>query len=520
MKKIWVTLALIASLSFSACQLPALGGQSGVSDVSNEVSSQQSSSSSDLLSSSEENSTDAQEHKDSNDDGVCDDCMESVTVDFDIFAINDLHGKFMDTTAQIGVDEMSTYFAQTRAKNPNTILLSSGDMWQGSPESNLTRGNIINDWMNEMEFVAMTLGNHEFDWGEEHIRANAGLAEFPYLAINVMDKYTEKRVDYCQPSVTIKDENSGVSIGIIGAIGDCYSSISSDMVEGVYFVNGFALNALVKAEARRLREEGADFIVYSLHGSHLEQGEYSAELSDYVDLVFEGHTHQGYSKLDAKGVYHLQNAGDNGGVSHAEVTINYVTGTSEVTRARVVQPTTYAALDDHPVVDTLLTKYEREVAKASEVLGQNAVARGSEALCALTAKLYYEKGLETWSDKDIVLGGGFLKLRAPYKLDRGSVTYGALVNILPFDNPIVLCSIRGWDLKDKFLGGRANYAVYCDEGEQALANKIEDNETYYIVTDTYTSQYSYNNLTEVARLDEVTYARDLLADYIKKGGLQ
>ncbi len=511
MKRILVTLALFVSLSFSACQFPALGGQSGVSDGASGASES---------ASSVESSSQAQTHKDSDNDGFCDDCRESVTVDFDILAINDLHGKFMDTTAQIGVDEMSTYFAQIREKNPNTILLSSGDMWQGSPESNLTRGNIVNDWMNEMDFASMTLGNHEFDWGEEHIRANAAAAEFPYLAINVMDRYTGQRVDYCQPSVTVTDEKSGVSVGIIGAIGDCYSSISSDKVEDVYFANGFALNALVKAEAKRLREEGVDFIVYSLHGSHLEKGEYSAELSDYVDLVFEGHTHQEYSELDDRGVYHLQNAGDNGGISYAEVTINYVTGVSEVTRARVVQPTSYASLDDHPVIATLLTKYETEVAKASETLGQNSAKRGSTELCKLVAKLYYERGLEEWSDQDIVLGGGYLKLRAPYKLDRGSVTYGALMNILPFDNPIVLCSIRGYDLKDKFLGDRANYVVYCDEGVAALADKVEDDATYYIVTDTYTSQYRYNNLTEVARLDEGIYARDLLAEYIKTGGLQ
>jgi hypothetical protein len=50
--------------------------------------------------------------------------------------------------------------------------------------------------------------------------------------------------------------------------------------------------------------------------------------------------------------------------------------------------------------------------------------------------------------------------------------------------------------------------------------KIDDNKTYYIITDTWTSTYKYNNLTEIARLDASTYARDLLADYIKDGGLE
>jgi glycosyltransferase involved in cell wall biosynthesis len=75
----------------------------------------------------------------------------------------------------------------------------------------------------------MTLGNHEYDWGEDYILENYELAEFPFLAINIYDNDTNKLVEYCQPSVMV--EKSGVQIGIIGAIGDCYSSISADKVE-------------------------------------------------------------------------------------------------------------------------------------------------------------------------------------------------------------------------------------------------------------------------------------------------
>jgi hypothetical protein len=49
---------------------------------------------------------------------------------------------------------------------------------------------------------------------------------------------------------------------------------------------------------------------------------------------------------------------------------------------------------------------------------------------------------------------------------------------------------------------------------------IDPNGTYYVVTDTYTSTYSYNKLTEIQRLNENVYARDLLADYIKAGKLK
>ena len=96
-------------------------------------------------------------HTDADDNGMCDHCEISVVVIFDVYALNDLHGKLDDGTSCVGVDELSTYLDSAYADNSATILLSSGDMWQGSAESNLTKGLIITDWMNEMGFASMTL---------------------------------------------------------------------------------------------------------------------------------------------------------------------------------------------------------------------------------------------------------------------------------------------------------------------------------------------------------------------------
>ena len=223
-------------------------------------------------------------HTDIDDNGSCDACGDSVLVTVDFYVINDLHGKFADTDAQPGVDELTTYLKNSVKSDEHAVLLSTGDMWQGSSESNLTYGNIITDWMNEMDFAAMALGNHEFDWGEEYIAANAAIAEFPFLAINIYDRETNQRVEYASASVMV--ECGDIDIGIIGAIGDCYSSISYEQVSDIYFKTGDELTALVKSEADRLREGGAEIIVYSLHDGHENGGGSfisSGKLSDYYD---------------------------------------------------------------------------------------------------------------------------------------------------------------------------------------------------------------------------------------------
>jgi len=474
-------------------------------------------------------SSDCKRHVDANNDEVCDTCRRSVVVYFDFYGINDLHGKFDDTSEQVGVDELSTYLKNARDTKSNAVFLAAGDMWQGSSESNMTYGQILTDWMNELDFTAMAVGNHDYDWGENYLEANAQTAEFPFLAINIYERDSNTRVSYCDASVMV--DQGTVQIGIIGAIGDCYSSISADKTEDVYFKVGSELTALVKAESDRLRQAGADFIVYVLHDGYGKsqsgsvsssqlRSYYDTALSDgYVDLVFEGHTHQGYVLKDEHGVYHLQNRGDNkGGISHAEVAINSVTLQAEVKEAELVSTYAYQSLDDDPLVDQLLNKYADAISKADQVLGNNRSYRDSDAICSKVAELYYQLGVATWGkDYDIVLGGGFLNTRSPYKLTAGPVKYGDLQMVLPFDNQIVLCSVKGRYLSSKFFNND-NYFIYYGDYGASIKNKIDYNATYYVVVDTYTAQYKYNNLTVVKEYDPTVFARDLLADYIAAGG--
>ena len=470
------------------------------------------------------------DHTDENNDGECDDCGISVVIVLDLFAINDLHGKFADTSAQVGVDELTTYLKNAYATEDHVILLSSGDMWQGSSESNLTKGFIITEWMNDLDFVSMTLGNHEYDWGESFVENNATLAGFPFLAINIYDRDTGEQVSYCRSSVLV--QRGGARIGIIGAMGDCYSSISGEMSGDFYFKTGRELTELVKAEAELLRAAGADFIIYSVHDGYGSGG--SGSISDsalsgyydpilsegYVDIVFEGHTHQSYVMQDGDGVYHLQGGGDNKGITHAEAIINFANGSSTVTTAEIVSSSVYANMEDDPIVETLMEKYKEQVSAGDAVLGYNDAYRSGDYLRQLVADLYAKVAEEAFSEYDVVLGGGFLSVRSPYNLGAGQVTYAQLQMLMPFDNTLVLCSVKGSDLKSKFINtSNDNYFISYTAYGSSLKGQIDSNATYYIVVDTYTSTYAPNRLTEIARYTEGVYARDLLADYVRAGGL-
>lgn len=474
---------------------------------------------------------DGSNHTDANNDDYCDGCNAYVVVVVDFYVLNDLHGKFCDTDTQAGVDELATYLKKMKAADDNAIFLASGDMWQGTAESNLTGGNILTEWMNALDFTAMTLGNHDFDWGEKAIRENLEVAEFPFLAINVYDLSTGKLADYCTPSVMV--ECDGIQVGIIGAIGDCYSSISSDKVENVEFIVGDELAELVKEESARLRAEGADLIVYSLHDGHGSSSSgkknisntdlksyYTPSLSNgSVDLVFEGHTHQSYTLVDSYGVYHMQGAGENKGISHVEMKVNTANGENRVSVAEYLRSSVYSSLEDDADTEALEEKYSDIIDMSYSNLGTVSRYYDDDLLEYIVAELYLEAGIEAWGDDyNILLGGGFLKTRSPYNLSSGKTTYAMLLSLFPFDNDIVLCSVSGYKLKKQFVYTENSdyHNVYSEYGEDVKEN-ISDYETYYIVVDTYTALYAPNGLTIIDYLDGGTYARDLLAEAIRNG---
>ena len=472
--------------------------------------------------------TDCASHTDLDDNGVCDICRQTVIVVIDLYAINDLHGKVNESDSQPGIAGLTTYLRTVSGND--AVLLSTGDMWQGSSESNLTHGALVTDWMNELGFVSMTLGNHEYDWGEEHIANNAELADFPFLAINVYDKSTNQRAEYATPSVIVS--RGGIEIGIIGAIGDCYSSISGEVSGDFYFKVGDELTELVKGESERLKAQGVEFIVYSIHDGYGSSSSgtryvndrdiasyYDTELSaDYVDVVFEAHTHQSYILSDSKGVYHLQGGGENTGLSHAKLRYNIANENKSVGAPELIKASVYENMFKSPLIATLLEKYDELIAPAYKVLGNNYRYRDDSEVEQIVADLYYQYGVEKWGEEyDVILGGGFIRTRNPYNLKSGDVTYSDIYSLLPFDNEIVLCSIKGRDLYNKFINSN-NSDYYISYGNNNISN-IDFAKTYYIVTDTYTSTYKYNNLTEIARYGTAVYARDLFAELVESGGL-
>ena len=103
------------------------------------------------------------------------------------------------------------------------------------------------------------------------------------------------------------------------------------------------------------------------------------------------------------------------------------------------------------------------------------------------------------------------------------VTYGDIYPLLPCDNPLVLCEVSGSRLKSQFINS-SNYVCFYGEDGQAIKNNVSNNETYYVVVDTYCANYNFNRLGFLKIVeyyedgDHSYYPRHALAEYIHNGG--
>ncbi len=209
----------ITILLLSSCVNPS--GSS--SEVSGDTSSNSSHDTSNNSSSDTSSNTGSNTSGDTNSDTSShsgSDRPTSGTEVVDFYAINDFHGAISPDAyfGEPGLARVATYLKDKKDDKPdNTVIISSGDMYQGSYDAYHNRGRVVTESMNEIGFDSMTIGNHEFDWGTADILDNVGWADFPLLGANIME-YPNTSVKSSIGEEYVIIERGFLKIGIIGVI--------------------------------------------------------------------------------------------------------------------------------------------------------------------------------------------------------------------------------------------------------------------------------------------------------------
>lgn len=407
----------------------------------------------------------------------------------DLYAINDFHG------AVNNISSVGGYLKERKNSNANTVLINSGDMFQGSIESNSNRGKLLTDCMDVIGFDSFTYGNHEFDWGLNNLESLAQASSTKFLGANIYHWNANTKewgtfASELAEQYVVKTLDNGLKVGIIGVIGQAQiTSISSNLVQTIGFKDPLPI---IKELSNTLRQtEGCDVVVVSAHvgpqGLVGEKDENEAPstaggLNGYVDAVFCAHTHQvQYYYVD--GVPFIQGGSSGSHVSHIQLEVDgngnvSCKGGENISRSSSWSNLILSDIDD--LVDNSNEQIKDERNQYLTTLSAN--LNSSNQVPRLACRAIAEYAISQGYDISLAIVNN-----ARAALYSGEIYYPDLYKSLPFDNVIYIAKVLGSDLLNEVeygstYNGQKSYgnSIWRVDGEA-----IQSGEYYYIAVIDY-----------------------------------
>lgn len=393
-----------------------------------------------------------------------------------ILATSDMHGNILGysyednkETDNNGMARLYTYIKQVREENPTVFLVDGGDAIQGT----IMTDDIANKEpdsehpviaaMNFMGYDAMTLGNHEFDWGVETMKKITGQAAFPVLGANIL----EQDGNYVTGEGWTIVERGGVRLAIIGV---CIPDIPKwdGEKEGISDLIYGSPAAAVRKAVEEIGDQ-ADVILVSAHmglAQYDEEGEdgFGEEIlheNPEVDILQVAHLHITVNeKFRETPVVGVRNSGRE--IGRIDVTLGPDRKIRNI-QTEIVEMDDYepaGELMELPVVKEL---HERTVSLVQDGSGEDEPVH---PLGSTTAGFQPENeiaGLPEGKLRDTAVMDLILKVEllnsgadvaasALFKdtsdLPEGDICYGDIFNIYKYDNTLYTMDVTGRELKD------------------------------------------------------------------------
>ena len=366
-----------------------------------------------------------------------------------VLAINDFHGALTKRPVGTignrgGVAELATMIREAGAACAPIcvpIVLHGGDMFQGTAASNLAFGRTVVPILEALGVAAGALGNHEFDWGQDTLRARMRELKPLILGANVRDP-DGGEIDWIPDDTLVTRE--GVRIGIIG-LADM-GTPRTTMPRYVANLRFLPPAIYVRERAAVLRARGADAVVVVAHiGGFCEIAapdqcrgeiiELAKELpTGSVDAIVSGHTHSAITTV-VNGIPVVQARSNGQALGVIDIALGGGTPQRPELRAVVSD-----SVRRDPVVAALVAEAEAAVASRIAAPVTTAEARFARSgdqypLGNLIADAQRAAGR---GDLAVMNNGGIRT-----EIRQGAVTWGDLFEVQPFGNRLVAVTIRG-----------------------------------------------------------------------------
>jgi 5'-nucleotidase / UDP-sugar diphosphatase len=212
-----------------------------------------------------------------------------------VLFFNDLHGHLLPFEIKSGegrqevggIARMAAVIRDIRAQNSRkgvrTLVLVAGDILQGTPLSTVFRGEPDVECLNAMGVDAVTVGNHEFDFGLENFRRLQARTAFPFLSANVVEKKSGRPL--CRSSLTLPLTDD-LAVTVVGVTTE--ELLTTTLPANVAALGVSGSVSSVQEAYDRVRSRGP--VVLLSHSRHRTDREIAAALPELA-AVIGGHDH-------------------------------------------------------------------------------------------------------------------------------------------------------------------------------------------------------------------------------------
>ena len=215
-----------------------------------------------------------------------------------ILHTNDTHSTIMPLNPNLDNQDLAgrggflrriNMIKEQRQQHPDLLLFDSGDFSQGSGYYTLFKGEVEVGLMNDMHYDAVTIGNHEFDFGLDNMAKLFRQANFPVVCSNY-DCTGTVLEGLVKPYITIK--RNGVKIGVFALCPPLKGLVFDANCEGLTYLDP-AETAQKYIDILR-KQEKCDLVICLSHlgweVSVYPDEKFIKEIEG-CDLVLGGHTH-------------------------------------------------------------------------------------------------------------------------------------------------------------------------------------------------------------------------------------
>ncbi len=207
-----------------------------------------------------------------------------------ILHTNDTHGRILlGKDNSVGLTTLAALKDACLAAGAEVLLFDAGDTFRGTTLATYNEGETIGKLMNALGYDAMVTGNHDYEYGTNHLVRLANKLKFPVLGSNVIDLTTNHLL--FREHVLI--EKNGITYGVFGLSTQATMTIND--ARNVERITIMSPVDSARMEVGFLKTAGADVIIALGHlgindKSPLNSIDVLSQV-DGIDLFIDGHSH-------------------------------------------------------------------------------------------------------------------------------------------------------------------------------------------------------------------------------------